>query len=436
MSSPSALEADIGFFLRQMMGILSSRTMSSEDKLHSGGMLIKNRIGSRRASVMLLDENRKQLRVVAAVRRELVGLTQPLSPDSISGYVCSKGEPLLIEDIAADGRFCCRNSTYTTSSLVSVPLMSDQGEVIGVFNASDKVGEAPFSAADLDLLLEYSGWISPLIETLCVQERLEKERERYRNLAGELKIKQEQLTRSSEERAELVQMVVHDFKSPLSAIISNMDLLSYLGPSDSQKPIIDTVFRGATNLLEMIDEFLHVARVDECRENGFTAVPVPFLPLLRQKIEELNPLAQTRGIHIRNTCILDVQVLGDAMLLGHMVQNLISNAIKYSPEKTTITMGMDSWESRRTKDPTRHVLKFWVEDQGEGIDDAHKESIFKKFVRMEKSVDSGIKGTGIGLYVCHRIMTMLHGRIWVEDATPCGSRFCVILFIPEDRCHG
>ncbi|KAF5058119.1 Adaptive-response sensory-kinase SasA [anaerobic digester metagenome] len=431
MPLPNGIEPDLGLFLRRMMGILACRSKSPAEKLRLGGMLIQERLGSSQASVMLFDEDRQELKVVAATRQEIVGLCQPLSPRCVSGYVCTFKEPLLITDIAADGRFCCRSAAYRTASLMSVPLLSEQGSVIGVINVSDKEGGSAFSQADLGLLLEYAGWVTPLIDNLIALDRLEKEKERYRDLAHELEIKQKELIMASTERAELVQMVVHDFKSPLSAVISNMDLLTYLGPSESQKPIIETAFKGASKLLEMIDEFLHVARVDELHERGFSPVAVSILPLVESQLEEIAPLARDKGIVIENGCTLDVQVLGDRMLLGHLVQNLVSNAVKYTPENGRIRLGMDSWESRRTEDPTRTVLKFWVEDNGEGIEDRYKETVFEKFVRTERSVESGIKGTGIGLFVCRKIVSMFQGRIWVEDAWPRGSRFCVILFIPD-----
>lgn len=407
--------------------------MTAAEKLHCGGMLIQTRINSRNASVMLYDENKQGLKVVAASRKEIVGLTQPLSPESISGYVCTHKTPLLIKDIDTDSRFCCRSGSYKTKSLISVPLFSDQGQVIGVINVSDKEGGGPFTEADLSALLEYAGWITPLIESLTIFEKLETEKIRYQELAQELEIKQKELIIASTERSELVQMVVHDFKSPLSAVISNMDLLSYLGPSESQKPIIETAFKGASKLLEMIDEFLHIARVDECEEKGVIIRPVSLLPLVCEQIEALMPLAREKNMTIENSCKLDVQVLGDPMLLCHLVQNLISNAIKYTPANGAIKIGMGTWESRRTGDPTHTVLKFWVEDNGEGIEDRYKESIFDKFVRTDKSLESGIKGTGIGLFICRKIVTMFKGKIWVEDVAPQGSRFCVILFIPEEN---
>jgi len=183
----------------------------------------------------------------------------------------------------------------------------------------------------------------------------------------------------------------------------------------------------------MIDEFLHIARVDECQERGVVLRPVSFLPLVRGQVEALMPLAREKNMSIENQCELDVHVLGDPMLLEHLVQNLISNAIKYTPSNGRIRIGMGAWESRRTADPTHTVLKFWVEDNGEGIEDRYKESIFDKFVRTEKSVESGIKGTGIGLFICRKIVNMFQGKIWVEDVTPHGSRFCVILFIPGEN---
>ena len=433
MHTSNGIESDIGHFLRSMMAILASRAMSTPEKLHYGGMLIQTKVKSRSVSVMLFDEDSRELKVVAASRAEIVGLTQPLSPESISGYVCTHKIPLLIKDIETDTRFCCRNGNYKTKSLISVPLLSDQGQVIGVINVSDKEGGDPFTEPDLSVLLEYAGWITPLIESLGMFERLEKEKVRYQDLAQELEVKQKELVVASTERSELVQMVVHDFKSPLSAVISNMDLLSYLGPSESQKPIIETAFKGATKLLEMIDEFLHIARVDEFQERGVIPVPVSFLPLVRQQIEALEPLAREKNMTIENQCASDVRVLGDTMLLGHLVQNLISNAIKYTPRDGMIRIGMGTWESRRTADPTKTVLKFWVEDNGEGIEDCYKESIFDKFVRTQKSVESGIKGTGIGLFICRKIVSMFQGKIWVENVIPHGSRFCVILFIPEEN---
>lgn len=167
--------------------------------------------------------------------------------------------------------------------------------------------------------------------------------------------------------------------------------------------------------------------------SGAWSHPLPglsFLPLVHEQVEALR-LAREKNMTIENRCELDVQVLGDPMLLGHLVQNLISNAIKYTPVNGRIRVGMGTWESRRTADPTHTVLKFWVEDDGEGIEDRYKESIFDKFVRTEKSVESGIKGTGIGLFICRKIVNMFQGKIWVEDVTCMAADFASFFSSPR-----
>ena len=431
----ASLQSDLGQFFKLMMGILASRSMTLAQKLDNGGRLIQHKVHAGQASVMLYDAESNQLKVVAATRQGIVGMTQILSPDTVSGYVCTTKEPLLIADIGTDCRFPCRASTYRTTSLASVPLLSGHGHVIGVINVSDKDGGDPFTRDDLDVLLEYAGWITPLIETLCVQDRLEKEKERYRELAQELETKRQELLIASTERAELVQMVVHDFKSPLSAVISNMDLLSFLGPSEAQKPIIDTAFKGASNLLDMIDEFLHLARLDEWQERGAEPRSVHLLSLIRDKVDEQLPVARSKNISIENSCALDAPVWGDEVLFGHLVQNLISNAVKYTPDNGRIILGMETWRSRRATDPGQTVLKFFVEDDGPGIEDAFKERIFEKFVRTDSSHASGVKGTGVGLFICRKIAAMFKGKIWVEDVLPHGSRFCVIFFVAEVDGH-
>lgn len=427
------LHTDIALFLRRMMEVLASRSLSLAEKLDHGGRLIQAEVHSAQASVMLVDEQAGQLKVVAATRKEIVGMVQKLTPDSVSGYVCTTKKPLLIKNIEVDSRFACRTKNYRTMSLISVPLLSQENDIIGVINVSDKIDADAFSENDLALLLEYAQWITPLIENLCFQDKLEQEKIRYQDIARELEIKQQELLIASQERAELVQMVVHDFKSPLSAIISNLDLLDYLGANDAQKPIIETAFKGAENLLEMIDDFLHLARLDEWQQHGNISQVVDFLPIVQAKTTELLPSITAKNLTLENICPQDVCVLGDPVLLGHLVQNLLSNAVKYTPENGIVRIGMKHWPSRRIGDPSQHVVKFYVEDTGPGIDDTFKERIFDKFVRTDSAMQSTVKGTGIGLFICRKIVTMLKGKIWVEDAEPQGSRFCVILFAATDE---
>ncbi|MFQ5559878.1 MAG: sensor histidine kinase, partial [Nitrospinota bacterium] len=102
-------------------------------------------------------------------------------------------------------------------------------------------------------------------------------------------------------------------------------------------------------------------------------------------------------------------------LVYDVFQNLVTNAIKYSPEGTKIKI-----EIKECPD----VWKIQVVDEGEGIADAHKQTVFNRFQRLNKG---GVKGTGLGLAISKKIVDAHGGRIFVEDNEPEGSIFVVEL---------
>jgi signal transduction histidine kinase len=102
-------------------------------------------------------------------------------------------------------------------------------------------------------------------------------------------------------------------------------------------------------------------------------------------------------------------------MIGDVFENLLSNAAKYGPEGGTIWVRIDDDGAR---------WRASITDSGEGIADADKDKVFRRFERLSKG---GVKGTGLGLAIAQRIVDLHGGRIWVEDAPGRGARFCVTL---------
>lgn len=419
-------------FSRTTTGLLTSPTLSLEERLQQSLALLLAEIRARTGSIMLLSPDGKKLTVMAATRKEIVGHTQDIRPDSVSGLVCNSRAPLLVEDITKDHRFPHRSDKYKTNSFLSVPMLALDGVgLIGVINASDQESGQPFTQQDLETLVAYSAWIAPLIENSCLMSQVERERIRYKEIAEELELKQKELLINSAERSELVEMVVHDFKSPLSAIISNLDLLRFLGLKEGQEPIVQTAFEGGKKLLDMINDFLDVARLDHWQNERGQLLSLDLYPIIMDTADEVRPVALAKSVDIRVTEPRPLIVLGDPMLLQHLIQNLLTNAVKYTPEHGSIEIGWEILPSRRSGDLCSTVAKVYIQDTGIGVPAKLKRSIFEKFKRGNREADAKIQGTGIGLFICQRIVTMLKGRIWVEDNLPCGSRFCFTLFAPE-----
>ncbi len=418
-----------GTVLFQVVQLLSRNDLSFGDKIQQGLEILLARVGAERGSIMLLSDDWEGLEVMAASESSLIGLVQPLCPDSVSGHVLSAGKALLVADIKGDARFKEWGRAYKTTSLVSVPLVSGRdGRVLGVVNMSDKSDETSFKNNDVDLLATYAGWISPLLENCRLLETLREEKDRYKVLARELEHKRNELLSSTLERMELVQMVVHDFKSPLSAVIATYDLLLYMGVEEQRRHIVENGMAGAKKLLEMINDFLEIARIQD-RERVSSLEPVRILPVVCEQLERISPVAEQKGLVIQDCSGPDIRIWADDYLLPHLFQNLFSNAVKYTPEHGTVRVGWEEYRGRRAADRDKTLVKIWVEDSGMGIPDTYKQGVFEKFSRTSQAAEQGIQGTGIGLYMCKKIVGLFQGTIWVEDSGIGGSRFCVSAYV-------
>ncbi|MFP4072104.1 MAG: ATP-binding protein [Desulfovibrionales bacterium] len=418
-------------FIRTITGILTGPELSLEEKLSRSLRLILGEILARTGSIMLLSDDGTELRVVAATREDLIDRVQLLRPDSVSGYVCRTKAPLLVEDMAMDERFPSR-ANYATASFLSVPMLSvADNRLIGVINASDRDQGGAFTPENMETVLSYASWVGPLLENSCLVARLENEKDRYMEIAEELSLKQKEILIASTERSELVEMVVHDFKSPLSAVITNLDLLRFIGLAEDQEPIVETALGGARKLLDMINNFLEIARLDHFQTEGNQLKVVDVNPVLEDLLEDLRPLFKQKSLRLTLLNPSPVRVLGDDSLLHHLFQNLLSNALKYTPPHGEVRIGWETASSHRRGDETSKLVHFFVEDTGIGISDELKATLFRKFRRGNRSADAGVDGSGIGLFICQKILTILKGRIWIEDVHPRGTRFCFTLFSPD-----
>ena len=110
-------------------------------------------------------------------------------------------------------------------------------------------------------------------------------------------------------------------------------------------------------------------------------------------------------------------VLGDAARLRTVITNLLSNALKYSPQSATVVVRVVSEQDTGAGDPP--ALQIAVTDAGPGVPEAFRTRVFEKFFRVEHHLDSapkGVPGTGIGLYLCREIVKAHGGSIWCEPA--------------------
>jgi signal transduction histidine kinase len=214
-----------------------------------------------------------------------------------------------------------------------------------------------------------------------------------------------------------LQAVAHEIKTPLTAIHASSQLIADTNvPERTKEEIAQRIQKESGRLSGIVTTFLDVERVSAGVLQLQTR-QVNLSSLTSEACERAQLLALKKGIRI-DMSLEDVMISGDAELLQYAVYNLITNAIKYSPNESSIEISVRS-------DVRCGFVT--VTDRGCGIDMDEQHRIFERFYRTRKHRDDRESGTGIGLALVKEIVTQHGGKIEVESQTGRGSSFSIIL---------
>jgi signal transduction histidine kinase len=230
-----------------------------------------------------------------------------------------------------------------------------------------------------------------------------------------------QLVRAESEKAryqQAVHFVTHEMRTPLTAIQGSSELMTRYNLNDEKrKQIVELIHAESRRLARMIETFLSVERLS-AGQMELKCVPVPALEVVNACMARAQMLADRKQIRLLRGMIEDVPVMGDRELLEYAFYNLLTNAIKYSPAETEVTVA-----GRRDDG----VMRISVRDQGIGLDKKEVREVFRRFYRTKKAVASGEVGTGIGLSIVEQIVAHHGGKVEVESVPGKGSCFTLVL---------
>lgn len=233
-------------------------------------------------------------------------------------------------------------------------------------------------------------------------------------------LKQKELTRALEKEVELnelkarfVSMASHEFRTPLSTILSSVALVEkYNEPThkDDRERHINRIRSSVKNLTNILNDFLSLDKLDAGQVHSYPAL-TDIEQLAKEVIEEMQVVAKEgQTIEYAKSGLTEVFV--DGNLLRNILINLINNAIKYSPENSRIEL------STKTEDGYFYVS---VKDYGIGIPDEDKPYMFDRFFRAKNATN--IKGTGLGLNIVRRYADLMGGHIDFTSELNKGTTF-------------
>jgi signal transduction histidine kinase len=228
----------------------------------------------------------------------------------------------------------------------------------------------------------------------------------------ELESQNEQLRESERLRSELVSIVSHEVRTPLSSVLGYTQLLigrAFDEPTRAR--YLEIVAKESKRLASLIEEFLDAERIEQGRL-GLRDEPVELNGMLRDQVEIFAGQSDRHEVRLA-AADAPLEVRGDQARLVQVIANLLTNAIKYSPAGGPIEVGA----SRENG-----VVRVTVRDHGIGITPGHEQRIFTKFFRGQAR-DHGITGVGLGLAISREIVEAHGGRIGFERAPGEGTVF-------------
>lgn len=361
---------------------------------------------------IVLMKGRKKLEVVASTSAELIGTKQGIEAQSPSAWVVKNRAPLYVDDISRSELFQKRFDHHEGQAFLLAPILSN-GKVIGILSITDKIGGDMFSEREREALLSLAGQIISALDSQRLTESLKKKKRTLQQKNVELK-------RLEELKTDLFNMLIHDLKGPISELTANLDILSYTA-SDENQEYVEAARSGCDTLYSMVSNLLDIARLEEGRLDLFYERIDPD-ELVKEGLARLFGLLKMKQLTVKENFAPTNgrdSFWADRGILLRVLQNLLTNAINYSPAGETIEVG---FEYLKPDD-----IEFFVRDNGPGVPRKHQEAIFDKYCQLEKQNDGRIYTVGLGLTFCKMAVEAHKGRIRVESEGSRGSRFSLIL---------
>jgi signal transduction histidine kinase len=371
---------------------------------------LKQTLGCRGCSIALLDPdtNMLEIRTAAGVASKWARDFKLSLGEGIAGRVALEGAPIYVPNTTEQKDFIFFDPCVR--SLLAVPLTLQQ-RIIGTLTADSDQAFA-FSKSDERLLTIAATQAAIAIENARLYAGLE---QRAQNLAEAYAA----LKKADQLKDEIVQNVSHELRTPLTFVKGYVELLldEGAGPlNPTQKEYLEIVVEKTNAVTQLVSDIMAIQKAEQVPVKKDT---ISMAEVARQAIRGCAATAAKAGVTlIENAPDHLPLVVGDKNKLLQVFDNLLGNAIKFSPDGGQVVVTIKDADTK---------VQVSISDQGIGIPKDQHEQIFERFYQVDGSARRHYSGVGLGLAIVKRLVEAHEGEVWVESELGQGSTFHITI---------
>lgn len=404
-------------------GLLDSEIEEVFDRLTRIGVRL---LGVPAAFISLVDADRDFYKSSCGFGEPLASQRELAGP-TFCHHTVQRTTPLVIPDTAADPlyRDIPTVRTLGVAAYVGIPLNVD-GQNIGAFCAID-TRPRNWTPDEVDTLVELAASAQREIELRGALAKGRATMLALESKSAELEERTRDAESANKAKSGFLSMMSHELRTPLNAITGYADLLSMevQGPiNPDQLDYLNRIMRAARHLQSLIGDILEFARLEAGRME-YTISDLSLHDILAEAIELTTPqIAECGIVFTRENCqggngSLDHRATGDPARVRQILINLLTNAIKFTPEGGRVWVKCES---------RGNLLGIRVSDAGRGIPESQLATVFEPFVQIDReSTAARFQGVGLGLAICRELALGMKGDLLVESELGVGSTFTLLL---------